>query len=154
MSLPDGHRGTGRVKVSYGVARRLLLCGVLILAAIACESTTGSLGDGTPQPPDDPALVASGKDIFRFDTFGDETFWTDTLRMHEVISSAVDPTTALSVGLKVDTDSLPPAVMQGIQNGSISLTSPATTVALIKLNAVVGLKGTVSTVNGQDVLTS
>jgi len=102
---------------------------------------------------DDPTQVARGKDIFRFDTFGDETFWTDTLRMHEVIRSAVDPTTALSVGLKVDTDSLPPAVVQGIQNGSISLTSPATTVALLKLNAVVGVKGTVTTVNGQDVLT-
>ena len=101
----------------------------------------------------DPALVAQGKDIFRFSTFGDETFWTDTLRMHEVISAAVDPTTALSVGLKVDTDSLPAAVVQGIQNGSISLTSPATTVALLKLNAVVGLKGTVTNVNGQDVLT-
>jgi mono/diheme cytochrome c family protein len=73
--------------------------------------------------------------------------------MHEVIRTAVDPTTALSVGLKVDTDSLPPAVVQGIQNGSISLTSPATTVALLKLNAVVGVKGTVTTVNGQDVLT-
>src|SRR6476469_3120714 len=102
---------------------------------------------------DDPALIAAGKDIFRFDTFGDETFWTETLRMHEVISSAVDPTTALSVGLKVDTDSLPPAVVQGIQNGTISLTSPATTVALLKLNAVVGVKGTVTTVNGQDQLT-
>ena len=132
---------------------RLLACGVLIIAAVACKNTTGSSDGGTPLPPDDPALITSGKDIFRFDTFGDETFWTDTLRMHEVISSAVDPTTALSVGLKVDTDSLPPAVAQGIQNGSISLTSPATTVALLKLNAVVGLKGTVTTVNGQDVLT-
>src|SRR5256885_6624513 len=73
--------------------------------------------------------------------------------MHEVITQAVDPTTALSVGLKVDTDSLPPAVVQGIQNGTISLKSPATTVALLKLNAVVGVKGTVTTVNGQDQLT-
>jgi mono/diheme cytochrome c family protein len=98
-------------------------------------------------------LIARGKDIFRFDTFGDETFWTDSLRIHEVIAAAVDPTTALSVGLKVDTDSLPPAVVQGIQNGSISLTSPATTVALLKLGAVVGVKGTVTSVNGQDQLT-
>jgi mono/diheme cytochrome c family protein len=65
----------------------------------------------------------------------------------------VDPTTALSVGLKVDTDSLPPAVVKGIQNGSISLKSPATTVALLKLNAVVGVRGQVTNVNGQDVLT-
>jgi mono/diheme cytochrome c family protein len=113
---------------------------------VACNQSTGLSQDN-------PALIAAGKNIFRFDTFGDETFWTDTLRMHEVIRSAVDPTTALSVGLKVDTDSLPPAVVAGIQNGSISLTSPATTVALLKLNAVVGVKGTVTSVNGQDVLT-
>jgi mono/diheme cytochrome c family protein len=113
---------------------------------VACNQSTGLSQDN-------PALIAAGKNIFRFDTFGDETFWTDTLRMHEVIRTAVDPTTALSVGLKVDTDSLPPAVVAGIQNGSISLTSPATTVALLKLNAVVGVKGTVTSVNGQDVLT-
>lgn len=113
---------------------------------MACDGRTGP-------SPNDSAQIALGKDIFRFDTFGNETFWTDTLRLHEVIQSAVDPTTALSVGLKVDTDSLPPAVVQGIQNGSISLTSPATTVALLKLNAVVGVKGTVTNVDGQDVLT-
>ena len=73
--------------------------------------------------------------------------------MHEVIGKSVDPKTALSVGLKVDADVLPPAVVKGIQDGSISLTSPATTVALLKLNAVVGVRGTVTTVNGQDVLT-
>ena len=123
----------------------LVSCGVVAIVA-ACNQTMGI-------SPDDPALIARGKDIFRFDTFGDETFWTDTLRMHEVISAAVDPTTALSVGLKVDTDSIPPAVVAGIQNGSISLTSPATTVALLKLNAVVGVKGTVTSVNGADVLT-
>lgn len=123
----------------------IVSCSVVALAA-ACNQTLGI-------SPDDPALIARGKSIFRFDTFGDETFWTDTLRMHEVIRSAVDPTTALSVGLKVDTDSLPPAVVQGIQNGSISLTSPATTVALLKLNAVVGVMGTVTTINGRDVLT-
>jgi RoxA-like, cytochrome c-like len=123
----------------------LVSCGVVALV-VACNQTTGLSQD-------DPALIAQGKDIFRFDTFGDETFWTDTLRMHEVIRSAVDPTTALSVGLKVDTDSLPPAVVAGIQSGAISLTSPATTVALLKLNAVVGVKGTVTTVGGQDVLT-
>ena len=99
------------------------------------------------------ALVAQGKQIFRFDTFGDETKWTDTLRMHEVIAAAVDPTTALSVGLKVDAEALPAAVVQGIQNGSISLTSPATTIALLKLNAVVGLQGKVETIAGTDTLT-
>ena len=73
--------------------------------------------------------------------------------MHEVISAAVDPTTALSVGLKVDADALPAAVVAGIQDGSIDLKSPATTIALLKLDAVVGVKGTVETVNGHDTLT-
>src|SRR3954463_12656204 len=86
---------------------------------------------------DDPAMVAQGQQIFRFDTFGDETKWTDTLRMHEVIAAAVTPTTALTVGLKVDSNALPQAVKDGIANGSIDLHSPATTVALLKLNAVV-----------------
>ena len=95
--------------------------------------------------------IAQGKQIFRYETFGDETKWTDTLRMHEVIST-VDPTTALSVGLKVDAEALPPAVVSGIQNGSISLTDPATTIALIKLDAVLGVKGTVQNVNGTGTL--
>jgi len=107
----------------------------------------------TPTPTVDPALAAQGKDIFRFDTFGDETFWTDTLMMNQVIQSAVDPMTALSVGLKVDADALPPAVVVGVQDGSISLTSPATTVALLKLNAVVGLAATVENVGGTDTIT-
>jgi hypothetical protein len=102
---------------------------------------------------DDQAQIAQGKQIFRFDTFGDETKWTDTLRMHEVIRTAVDPTTALSVGLKVDSEALPAAVVAGIQNGTVDLKRPDTTVALLKLNAVVGLKGTVETINGKDVLT-
>ncbi len=101
----------------------------------------------------DPVVAEAGKQTFRFDTFGDETQWTDTLRMHEVIAAAVDPTTALSVGLKVDAEALPPTVVAGIQNGSISLTSTDTTIALLKLNAVVGVKGTVETVNGKDTLT-
>jgi len=99
------------------------------------------------------ALAAQGKHIFRFETFGDEAKWTDALRMHEVISAAVDPVTALSVGLKVDADALPAAVVAGIQNGTVDLHSPATTVALLKLDAVVGLKGTVEAVNGMDTLT-
>ena len=102
---------------------------------------------------DEQAEIARGRQIFRFDTFGDETKWTDTLRMHEVIRKAVDPTTALSVGLKVDAEALPAAVVAGIRNGTVDLKSPDTTVALLKLNAVVGLKGTVETVDGKDVLT-
>jgi hypothetical protein len=124
----------------------LVCCGVAVLL-VSC----GDDGPSDPQPPD-PAQVEAGREIFRFDTYGDETFWSDTLRMHEVIQAAVDPTTALSVGLKVDAQALPPEVVAGIQSGAISLTDPATTVALLKLNAVVGLKGTVETIEGRDTL--
>ena len=117
----------------------------------ALVSACGSDSDNSAA--EQAALVEQGKQIFRYDTFGDETQWTDTLRMHEVIRTSVDPTTALSVGLKVDSEALPAAVVTGIQNGSVDLRSPATTVTLLKLNAVVGLKGTVETVNGTDVLT-
>ena len=91
-----------------------------------------------------PATVAEGRRIFRFDTFGDETFWTDTLRMHEVIRTSVSPNTALSVGLKVDVNALPAAVKAGILDGSVDLDAPATTVTLLGLGAVLGVVGTVS----------
>ena len=124
-----------------------------LVTALAAAGCGGSNHNDAALNGADAALTAQGKEIFRSDTFGDEAFWTDTLHMNDVIASAVDPTTALSVGLKVDSEVLPPAVVQGIQNGSISLTDPATTVALLKLNAVVGVKGTVETINGVDTLT-
>jgi mono/diheme cytochrome c family protein len=98
------------------------------------------------------ARMNDGQRIFRFDTFGDEQFWTDTLRMHEVIQQAVSPTAALGVGLKVDVDALPPGLQAALAAGEVDLNSPATTVALLKLDAVVGLKGTVETVGGRDTL--
>ena len=125
------------------------VAGVAALLTAGCGGGTGQAESSAP----DPAVVAEGKQIFRFDTFGDESQWTDTLRMHEVIRTAVDPTTALSVGLKVDAEALPTAVVQGILNGSVDLKSPDTTVVLLKLDAVVGLKGTVETINGKDTLT-
>ena len=118
-------------------------------ASAVVAACGGSSGDAAAR---EAALAAEGKQIFRFETFGDEAQWTDALRMHEVIAAAVDPTTALSVGLKVDAEALPPAVVAGIRDGSIDLKSPATTIALLKLDAVVGLKGTVETVNGVDRL--
>ena len=121
----------------------------LALLAAGCGNSRVPAPEALP----DPALAAQGKQVFRFDTFGDEAQWTDTLRLHEVIAAAVDPVTALSVGLKVDAEALPPAVVKGIQDGSIDLKSPATTVALLKLNAVVGVIGKVETINGGDVLT-
>jgi mono/diheme cytochrome c family protein len=131
-------------------AKQLAVLGCLFLVA---AGPAGCGSDSNKTPSVDPTLAAQGKDIFRHDTFGDETFWTDTLMMNQVIQTAVDPMTALSVGLKVDAEALPAAVVAGVQDGSISLTSPATTIALLKLKAVVGVEGTVEDVNGTDTLT-
>jgi len=84
-----------------------------------------------------------GQAIFRFDTFGDEQLWTNVLQMHEAIAT-VDPATALAVGLKVDVEALPTAVIKSLRSGRIDLTDPAVTTALLRLNAVVGVKGTVN----------
>jgi len=86
--------------------------------------------------------VADGQRIFRFDTFGDEQFWTDTLHMNQVVEQSVDPTTALAVGLKVDAAVLPPGILE-----KVDLKSPATTVALLKMGAVVGIRATVDSNN-------
>jgi len=90
-----------------------------------------------------------GREIFRYDTFGDEAFWTDTLRMHEVVQG-VSPATALAVGLKVDLDALPASLVSDLKAGRVDLANPATTVALLKLDAVVGVQATVDT-NGRVV---
>ena len=53
----------------------------------------------------------------------------------------VTPKDALAIGLKVDAEALPPEVIEGIKSGAISLDSPSSTLALLKLNAVVGVNG-------------
>lgn len=126
----------------------LAVCVTLGSVSAGC-SGDGNAGGSTPtsqvpQLPLDPQLVAAGQHTFRHDTFGDETFWTDVLKMHSVIESAVDPLTAASVGLKIDVAALPAAVVSGVINGTIPLNDPQTTLALLSLNAVVGVKGQVS----------
>ena len=93
--------------------------------------------------------VLQGEQIFRFDTFGDEAFWGDTLKLHQAIEGAklggvgagVSPKTALSVGLKVDVDALPRKLLEQLEKGKVNLDDPAVTLSLLKLNAVVGVTG-------------
>ena len=95
-------------------------------------------------------MLAQGKQIFRYDTFGDEVYWTDTLQLHRAIEGqklggvgpGVSPKTALSVGLKVDMDALPADLVEKVKKGEVNLDDPATTLALIKLDSVLGVKGT------------
>jgi hypothetical protein len=95
-------------------------------------------------------MLEEGKQTFRFDTFGDEAFWGDTLQLHRAIEGetfggvgpGVSPNTALSVGLKVDSDALPQQLVARLKHGRVNLDDPATTLALLQLNAVLGVKGT------------
>ena len=95
-------------------------------------------------------LIQAGRQTFRFDTFGDEAFWGQTLKLHQAIEGSafgggvgggVSPATALAVGLKVDVDALPDSLIGELRNGAVNLNSPSTTLALLQLNAVVGVTG-------------
>jgi mono/diheme cytochrome c family protein len=112
-------------------------------AAVTAEAATAA-GRGVPDAvvQDAAALVQDGRRIFRFDTFGDEVFWTGVLRMNEPLSQ-VSPRTALAVGLKVDVDALPGAVVSDLRAGRVNLDDPAVTLALLRADAVLGVKGVV-----------
>src|SRR6185436_2177081 len=110
----------------------------LSVSGYAADSQRGAPGAINPR-----VARPDGQAIFRFDTFGDEQLWTDVLRMHEAVAT-VSPATALSVGLKVDVDALPPSIIAALRAGDVDLNDPAITVALLRLNAVVGVKGTVN----------
>ena len=94
-------------------------------------------------------MLKEGQHTFRFDTFGDEAWWGDTLHLHEAIEGVrfggigpgISPATALSLGLKVDLDALPQSLAQQIKICKINLNDPAVTLALLKLNSVVGVTG-------------
>jgi hypothetical protein len=93
--------------------------------------------------------LEDGRQIFRFDTFGDEAFWGDTLKLHQAIKGeqlggvgpGVSPKTALEVGLKVDVDALPGNIVSGLRRGRVDLNDPAVTLELLRRNAVVGVTG-------------
>jgi hypothetical protein len=94
-------------------------------------------------------LLDDGRETFRFDTFGDEAFWGGALQLHQAIKGSalggvgpgITPSGALTLGLKVDVDALPQPLINKLKQGKVNLDDPATTVALLKLNAVVGLQG-------------
>ena len=135
--------------------RKTLLTGGIALPIVAFLAIIGRQANSEPNGRQDPAaanaalLVSQGRQIFRFDTFGDEDFWGGALKLHQAIEGAalggvgggVSPKTALAVGLKVDVDALPNDLVQQIQQGKINLNDPAVTLALLKLNAVVGVTG-------------
>ena len=124
--------------------RTLIYSGVFLLVVVLLGAA--SMQAKAAQTPD---LIAEGKQIFRFDTFGDEDFWGGQLRLHEAIEGeqfggvgpGVGPATALSVGLKVDVKALPYSLRKQLRFGKVDLNDTAVTLALLKLNAVVGVTG-------------
>ena len=119
---------------------------LVLIVAMAFWVSRGVTAE-SPQAPFDRVIddhvraqVEQGRRTFRFDTFGDEEFWGDVLRLHEAVRK-VSPRTALAVGLKVDVDALPTTLKDDLAHGRIDLDDPKITVALLKLNAVVGLTG-------------
>ena len=118
---------------------RLISAALVVFVLTVAYAISGFVPTTLAEPHTDD----SGQTIFRFDTFGDEQLWTDVLRMHDVVST-VDPATALAVGLKVDVEALPRKVVAALRAGTVDLTDPAVTIELVRLNAVLGVKGSVN----------
>src|SRR5918912_1072214 len=142
----------------YAVGLVLLLAANVAFVRMVSTNTASAQGDhaGPPLSGYDNLILRQaghmrdqGRRIFRFDTFGDEAFWGDALHLQQAFEGAkfggvgpgVSPRTAVSVGLKVDADALPASLIGRLKAGRVNLDDPATTLALLKLNAVVGVKG-------------
>ncbi len=145
------------------MCRRLLLLSLFTAVVVFAVSALFFEGTAQERRTDRPAanadasgpekdalqMIKEGRQTFRYDTFGDEEFWGDALQLHRAIAGeklggvgpGVSPKTALTVGLKVDAEALPQELVQKIERNQLDLDDPATTIALLKLDAVVGVKG-------------
>jgi cytochrome c5 len=140
--------------VKKGLAAGAAGGAILLLGNVLFSGTVGAVSGKRLAPPDPTRsnadrLVAQGRQVFRFETFGDEAVWGGVLGLHKAIEGAklggvgagVSPKQALGLGLKVDATAIPKKVAAAIKAGKVDLDDPAVTVTLLKLNAVVGVKG-------------
>ncbi len=123
---------------------------------IQCTNSSNAQAEEKQKENDDPItanadrMLAEGKQTFRFETFGDEAYWTDALQLNKAIAgeknggvgAGLSPKAALAAGLKVDMDEIPADIAAAINAGNVNLNDPAVTLTLLQLNAVVGVKGT------------
>src|SRR5215472_3257983 len=137
--------------------QKILLAGVLAACCVVLfaqqnrtSSTFNPISAGDTNVPNNAVhVVDQGRQVFRFATFDDESFWGDQLKLHQAIEGAklggvgggVSPKTALAVGLKVDVDALPSSLIEQLKQGKVDLDDPAVTLALLKLNSVLGVTG-------------
>ena len=145
-----------------GLALSAILCAVALASLVAANAPAevGAQDGGAPalEPVsahdrqverDALEAIARGRTTFRRDTFGDEAFWGDTIRLHEAIAGAANggigpglsPASALALGLKVDIQALPRSLRRQLAAGAVDLDDPASTLVLLQRNAVVGVKG-------------
>jgi len=145
MDINSTRHALGRLGSAIGLGLALaLVISAFGPAATARQAIARAVDNGDPNHEGDRVrLHRRGQAIFRYDAFGDEQLWTGVLRMHEALA-VVPPVTALAVGLKVDVEALPRKLKEALQAGQVDLTSPAVTVELLRLNAVVGVRGAVS----------
>ena len=129
---------------------------IVTMSLVQCTNQTDGKTSTTIEETDDATtanankMLAEGKQTFRFETFGDETYWTDALQLNKAIAgeknggigAGLSPNAALAAGLKVDMDVIPADVAAAIKAGKVNLYDPAVTLTLLQLNAVVGVKGT------------
>jgi hypothetical protein len=168
QQLPPRTAPTNVERIDEGDAMRSTgyVCGVLFLCAAGCTTSDGGARrngeavqavDGiiTDKAISDSAKdfasaqIDAGRQTFRFDTFGDEGFWGDTLQLHKAIAGAanggvgggVSPKTALAVGLKVDVDALSRDLRDALAAGRVNLDDPASTLVLLRAKAVIGITG-------------
>ncbi|MEA2693664.1 MAG: hypothetical protein QOJ16_3051 [Acidobacteriota bacterium] len=132
------HKGASRVLAGLG--------GSALLLGLTALTPATSAPAATPAAPIDPIAANSsqmlddGRATFRYDTFGDQVFWSRLLGLHQALPQ-VSPKTALAVGLKVDAEALPPEVLAALKRGAVNLDDPAVTLDLVKRQAVLGVKG-------------
>ena len=141
-------RALGRLLVLFGAALVLYLAVVVVNGTVAAVSGSAAKSRAAAASPSSRVL-ARGRQVFRFDSFGDQAFWGGALQLHRAIAGSknggvgpgVSPKTALSVGLKVDATRIPKNVASAIRAGKVDLNDPKVTLTLLKLNAVVGVRG-------------
>lgn len=127
----------------------ITLAGSLTLLALSPERPAPARQPVDPIQESAKRMIEEGRKTFRYDTFGSEAFWGDALQLHKALAGeknggvgpGVSPKTALAVGLKVDVDALPPSLVADLKAGKVNLDDPGTTLALLKLNSVVGVTG-------------
>jgi len=147
------------MKITFEKSTLVISLFILFIGAsqfIQCANSSTAQKNGDVKDEDDPItananqLLKDGKQVFRFETFGDEAYWTDGLQLHKAIAGeknggvgpGLSPKAALAAGLKVDMEVIPADVAEAIKAGKVNLDDPAVTLTLLQLNAVVGVKGT------------